>query len=58
MLYQGAKSFPRGVRGDRRTENETVCGIQRFFLRNHNNSQSKDKSFIYGRSTANQQIES
>ena len=58
MLYQGAKSFPRVVIGHRRTENETVFGIQRFFRRDHNNSQSKDKSFIYGNSTANQQIES
>ena len=41
-----------------RAENVTVCGIQRFLRRNHTDSQSKDKSFIYGHSTANQRIES
>ena len=50
--------IPRVVRGDRGTENVIVCGIQRFFRRNHTDSQSKDKSFIYGHSTANQRIES
>ena len=50
--------IPRVVRGDRGTENLIVCGIQRFFRRNHTDSQSKEKSFIYGHSTANQRIES
>ena len=50
--------IPRVVRGDRGTENVIVCGIQRFLRRNHTYSQSKDKSFIYGHSTANQRIES
>ena len=40
--------IPRFVRGDRGTEN----------VRNHTDSQSKDRSFIYGHSTANQRIES
>ena len=42
------KPIPRVVRGDRGTENVIVCGIQRFFRRNHTKSQSKEKSFIYG----------
>ena len=46
------------VRGGNGTENVLVCGIQRFLLRNHTDSQSKGKSFIYGHSTANQRIES
>ena len=48
----------RVVRGDRGTENVIVCGIQRFFRRNYTDSQSKDRSFIYGHSLANQHIES
>ena len=50
--------IPRVVRGDRGTENVTVCKIQRFFGRNHTESKSKDRSFINGHSTANQRIES
>ena len=50
--------IPRVVRGDRGTGNVIVCGIQRFFRRNHTDSQSKDRSFICGHSTANQHIES
>ena len=52
------KPIPRVVRGDRGTENVIVCGIQRFFRKNHTNCQSKEKSFIYGYSTGNQRIES
>ena len=48
--------IPRVVRGDCGTENVIVCGIQRFFRRNRTDSQSKDRSFIYGHSTANQRI--
>ena len=36
------------VRGDHGTENVIACGIQRFLRRNYTNSQSKDKSFIFG----------
>ena len=50
--------IPRVVRGVCGTENVIVCGIQRFFCRNHTNSQSKDRTFVYGHSTANQRIES
>ena len=50
--------IPHVVRGDNGTENVTVCGIQRFLRRNHTDSQSNDKSFIYGHSAANQRIES
>ena len=50
--------IPRVVRGDRGTENVIVSAVQRFFPRNHTNSQSKDRSFLYGHPTANQRIES
>ena len=50
--------IPRVVRGDRGTENVILCGMQRFFRRNHTDSQSKDRRLIYGHSTANQRIES
>ena len=50
--------IPHVVRGDHGTENVIAWGIQRFLRRNHTDSQSKDKSFIYGHSTANQRIES
>ena len=49
--------IPSVVRGDRGTEKVIVCGIQRFLRRNQTDSQSKDKSFIYGHSTTNQRIE-
>jgi len=38
------------VRGDRGTENTTVCDMQRYIRRT-------ERSFLYGRSTANQRIE-
>ena len=50
--------IPCIVRGDCATQNVIVCRIQPFFCRNHTDSQSKDRSFIYGHSTANQHIES
>ena len=50
--------IPHVVRGNHGTENVIVCRIQRFLRRNHTDSQSKGKSFIYGHSTANQRIES
>ena len=37
----------RVVRGDRGTENVIACGIQRFFRRNHSDSQSKDKLHLW-----------
>ena len=46
------KLIPHFVRGDHGTENIIVYGMQRFLRRNHTDSQSKDKSFIYGHSTA------
>lgn len=50
-------TIPDIVRTDRGSENITIAGIQRFFRRNHNDSRSGEKSFIYGRSTSNQRIE-
>ena len=50
--------IPRVARGGLGTENVVVRGIQRFFRRNHTNSRSREKSFSYGHSTANQRIQS
>ena len=47
----------RIIRGDRGTENGNVAAIQRFFRRDSEDDFSGEKSFIYGRSTANQRIE-
>ena len=59
MLYQGTEPhFMCCHRGNRGSEKVIVFGIQPFLCRNHTNSQSKDKSFIYGHSTAYQRIES
>ncbi len=41
------------VRGDCGTENCIVAQIQIAFRMNHDDDQSKEKSFIYGPSTAN-----
>ena len=48
---------PRIVRGDRGTENVHIEVIQRFFRRSADDDFSAEKSFMYGRSTANQHIE-
>ena len=48
---------PRIVRTDESTENCSVAGIQCFFRRKSTDSFAGDKSFMYGRSVANQRIE-
>lgn len=47
----------RIIRADRGTENGNVAAIQRFFRRFADDDFQGDKSFMYGRSTANQRIE-
>ena len=47
----------RIIRADRGTENGHVCAIQRFFRRTTGDAFEGEKSFMYGRSTANQRIE-
>ncbi|XP_041860347.1 uncharacterized protein LOC121652712 [Melanotaenia boesemani] len=46
------------LRTDMGTENSSVRDMQRYLRRNDDDNQAGDKSFIYGRSTANQRIES
>ncbi|XP_053699784.1 uncharacterized protein LOC128757644 [Synchiropus splendidus] len=48
---------PERIRADRGTENGHVEQMQMFLRRNHSDSFAGDKSFLYGRSTANQRIE-
>lgn len=45
---------PSVVRADRGTENANVARMQRFFRRNGDDCFFGEKSFMYGRSTANQ----
>lgn len=49
---------PRIVRGDCGTENTHVCEFQRLFRREGNDAFQGERSFMYGRSTSNQRIES
>lgn len=49
---------PRLVRSDRGSENVKICGFQRFFRRDHDDTHAGSKSFLYGKSTSNQRIES
>ena len=49
---------PELVRADRGTENGHVENMLDFLRRNHTDSFARDRSFIYGRSTTNQRIES
>ncbi|KAF6715501.1 hypothetical protein FQA47_013797 [Oryzias melastigma] len=49
---------PRILRTDMGTENSSIRGMQRFLRRNDDDDQAGEKSFIWGRSTANQRIES
>ena len=44
------------VRSDRGNENLNIAAMQRFFRRNCNDSMAGYKSFMFGRSTANQVI--
>ncbi|KAL4009634.1 hypothetical protein ACER0C_003486 [Sarotherodon galilaeus] len=48
---------PERLRADRGTENGCVEQMQMFLRRNHTDSFAGEKSFLYGRSTANQRIE-
>lgn len=52
------KTLPCIVRGDRGTENVHVCRIQRYLRSQHTDEFSGSDSFLYGRSTSNQRIES
>ena len=45
------------IRGDGGTENVYVAAVQRFFRRDGDDSWAGDKSFLYGKSVANQRIE-
>ena len=49
---------PRLIRADRGTENGHVRQIQHFLRSNANDSFAGENSFMYGRSTSNQRIES
>ena len=49
---------PTIIRGDRGTENSTVRDLQQYFRRNGEDTFGGNKSFIYGKSTSNQRIES
>ena len=51
------QACPRKVRGDRGTENCHIAAMQRFLRRNHTDSLAGDRSFVYGKSIANQRIE-
>lgn len=48
----------RVVRGDKGTENTNIATIQRYFRYLQDDSFSGDNSFMYGKSTSNQRIES
>ena len=52
------KKCPRRVRADRGTENRHIEQMQIFLRRNHTDCHAGENSFLYGRSTLNQRIES
>ena len=49
---------PRIVRTDMGTENSSIRDMQRYFRRNDTDAHGGERSFIYGKSTSNQRIES
>ncbi len=53
-MYVCVLGCPSIVRADRGTENTTVAFIQPALRHYHMDSLAKEKSFLYGRSTANQ----
>lgn len=52
-----SRATARIIQGDKGTENVNVAAIQRFFRKDSGDDFSGEKSFIYGRSTANQRTE-
>ena len=55
---RGIGGTARRIRADFGTENTHVAQIQRFLRRHNVDSLAKEKSFVYGKSAANQRIES
>lgn len=53
----GIGGCPERIRADRGTEQVSVEEMQMFLRRNHPDSFAGERSFLYGRSTANQRIE-
>ena len=51
------KGIPRVIRSDCGTENVYIAAIQRYLRRNGHDGMAGVKSFLYGKSTANQRIE-
>lgn len=56
-LIERLQGVPKIVRADRGTENSLVRDIQIALRQHHNDSFRAERSFLYGRSTANQRIE-
>ena len=52
------QKVPELVRSDRASENLKICGLQRFFRREHDDQNAGSKSVLYGTSTSNQRVES
>eukprot|EP00112_Aurelia_sp_Birch-Aquarium-sp1_P023636 Seg7107.2 transcript_id=Seg7107.2/GoldUCD/mRNA.D3Y31 product="hypothetical protein" protein_id=Seg7107.2/GoldUCD/D3Y31 len=58
QLVKRIDGVPIKIRADRGVENSRIAGIQRFLRRNHNDESAGMGSFIFGKSTSNQRIES
>lgn len=54
---QQLRGLPRVIRGDCGTENIHIAAVQRFMRRNGADNMAGEKSFLYGKSVANQIIE-
>lgn len=54
---QRRRGCPQRVRADMGTENVYIEQMQKFLRRNHDDAQSGENSFLYGKSTHNQRIE-
>lgn len=57
VLKHFSLEAPRIVRADCGTENVVVAGLQRFFRSDAADDFSGDKSFLYGKSSANQVVD-
>ena len=53
-----AKGIPRKIVANRGTKNVNIASSQRYLRRNHSNNLSGYQSFEFGKSIANQRIES
>ena len=57
IMFSNLTVVPRTVRSDCCTENIIIARMQCYFMRNHNDEECGERSYVYGSSHSNQRIE-